>query len=401
MRGHIKLKRPAAHGRPSVWRIVVTTGYEVDPATGRMKQRRHWETFHGKSEAAEARLNALLGHVQNGSYIDPATTTCIEWFREWLSTSVKPTLRPSTYVSYEGIVRNHIAKSTLAGIPLQKLRQSHIEHYYATAGLSAAAKRNHHAVIHRALRKAVKEKLILANPASDLDHAPKRPRGRDKDARVNCWTARDARTFLETAKKQGPQVAALFAFALDSGCRKAEICGLRWSDVDLDAGQVRIAQQLWKPGPEPSFGPTKNGEPRDVTLAAETVALLRVHKKHQAALKMRNRTSYKDFGLVFAKEWGDLTNRRDMIGLPIQANHFGERLFGPLVKAAGVKRITPHGMRHTCATLLLLAGEAVHVVAKRLGHSDVQITWGTYAHALPDVQKAAARTIGGLLYGRN
>ena len=87
---------------------------------------------------------------------------------------------------------------------------------------------------------------------------------------------------------------------------------------------------------------------------------------------MKNRTTYHDHGLVFAKEYGDLTNRADLIGQPLQANHLGERHFDPLIKAAKVKRITFHGMRHTCATLLLQANEPVHVVSKRLGHARVE-----------------------------
>ena len=114
---------------------------------------------------------------------------------------------------------------------------------------------------------------------------------------------------------------------------------------------------------------------------------------------MANRTTYCDHGLVFAKDYGDLTNRADMIGLPLQANHLGQRQFAGLVKAAKVKAITFHGMRHTCATLLLQAGQPAHVVSKRLGHARVEITLNAYTHVLPDMQKQAAVTMGALLHG--
>jgi integrase len=100
-----------------------------------------------------------------------------------------------------------------------------------------------------------------------------------------------------------------------------------------------------------------------------------------------------------AKEYGDLTNRQGMIGLPLQANNLGERQFSKIITAAEVKRITFHGMRHTCATLLLHTGEPVHVVSKRLGHARVEITLNTCAHVLPDMQKQAAATMGALLHG--
>ena len=94
--------------------------------------------------------------------------------------------------------------------------------------------------------------------------------------------------------------------ALDTGARKSELGGLRWSDVDLDAATITIAQQITGTGPEPTFGPTKTGRTRAVSIGAETVALLRDHKSRQAEIKMRNRKVYSDFGLVFAKEWDDL-----------------------------------------------------------------------------------------------
>jgi len=134
-------------------------------------------------------------------------------------------------------------------------------------------------------------------------------------------------------------------------------------------------------------------------LSAETVALLRTHKQDQAALKMANRTTYHDFGLVFAKAWGELRTRRDLLGQPLQANNLGERSLDRLAKMAVVRRIKFHGLRHTCATLLLQAGVPVHVVAERLGHSDVNITLNTYAHVLPDMQRSAADRLGTLLHG--
>jgi integrase len=282
---------------------------------------------------------------------------------------VKPVCRPGTYTRYHGIVENHIAKASIGDLPIQKLRPTHIEAYYATIKGSASSKMAHHTIIHRALRKAVRDRLVAANAASDLEGRPKRPGGVSEEAREQCWSAIEAQTFLAAVKASGAQNAALYALALDTGARKNELCGLRWADVDIEDGKIQIVQQLQKPGPEPTFGPPKNKRPRNVALSAETVALLKAHKQHQAELKMANRTSYHDFGLVFAKEFGELRSRKDLLGQPLQSNNLGERSLDRLCKAADVRRIKFHGLRHTCATLLLRAGEPVHVVAQRLGHS--------------------------------
>jgi integrase len=145
------------------------------------------------------------------------------------------------------------------------------------------------------------------------------------------------------------------------------------------------------------FGVTKTDRTRTITLGAETIAQLRDHRRAQAELRMRNRTSYKDFGLIFAKEPDDLQTPEAALGQPIAT--LSEARFVKLVKQANVKSIKFHGLRHTCATLLLEAGTPVNVVAQRLGHAKASMTLDTYAHALTNMQHDAAARLGALLHG--
>jgi integrase len=293
--------------------------------------------------------------------------------------------------------------ASISSLLLQKLRPSHIEAYYADAAVSASTLTLHHAILHSALRKAVKDKLITVNPAIDLDGKPRRKRDKGDDARQHCWTAAEARAFLAVAKAAGAQPAAFYTLALDSGMRKGELCGLLWEHIDLDASKVRVVQQLLSPtvdeNRQPTFGPTKTGRPRTITIGAETVALLRAHRKHQRELLMANRTTYHDCGLVFAKEWTDVRKRGEYLGQPLQMNNLGQREYAKLLKAAEVKVIKVHGLRHTCATLLLQARQPIHVVSERLGHAKVSMTMEVYAHVLPDMQQDAAAQLGALLHG--
>ncbi len=160
-----------------------------------------------------------------------------------------------------------------------------------------------------------------------------------------------------------------------------------------------MQRQLVKPRPQPIFGPVKNQTERVLELAPETLDLLAKHKRHQAEIKLRNRQYYHDHGLMFAKEWGDIQRRRDVLGNPLQANNLGQREFARLLTASGVRRIKFHGMRHTCATLLLQAGVPPHVVQKRLGHKRIEMTLSIYAHALPSMQQDAAARLGAILHG--
>ena len=148
-----------------------------------------------------------------------------------------------------------------------------------------------------------------------------------------------------------------------------------------------------KPGPEPVIGPVKNKTPRTIELGAETIALLRKHRGHQAELKLRNGERYRDLGLVFTKQWEDLQRSRDTLGDPLQANNLGQREFRKLLKASGVRPIS-----HTWATLLLKAGMSANVVQQRLGHKKIEVTLSVYAHALPSMQQDAAAKLAAMLH---
>jgi integrase len=110
---------------------------------------------------------------------------------------------------------------------------------------------------------------------------------------------------------------------------------------------------------------------------------------------LKHRTTYQDHGLVFARE----VQHQRTAGLGSALTTFSESLFSTLIKKAGVKRITFHGLRHTCATLLIADGVPIPVVSERLGHTKVSMTANVYAHVLPGQQEMAAARIGALLHG--
>jgi integrase len=253
--------------------------------------------------------------------------------------------------------------------------------------------------LQQAFRKATKDRHLARNPIIDLDHKPRRSRQkRTEAAQQHCWNALEARALLAAAAAMGPRQAAFYALGLDSGARKGELCGLTWANLDLDAGKMRIVEQLLKPGRDPVFGPTKTGLPRTVSVSATTIAFLRANRQHQRELMMAKRSTYRDLDLVFAKEYPDLQRQGEMLGYPLQMNNLGQREFAKLIKAAEVKRIKFHGLRHTCATLLLKARTPVHVVSERLGHSKASMTMEIYAHVVPDMQEEAAEALGALLH---
>jgi hypothetical protein len=177
MRGSIKKRYKNSYS------LILDLGSERDPKTGLIKRRQKWVTFHGTRKKAETKLNELLTAVEGGTFVEPPKLTLISWLREWIEVVVKPSRQPGTVTRYHDIIDNHIATSTIADLPLQKLRPTHIEAYYAPITGSASSKMAHHTVIHSALRKAVRDRLVTRNAASDLEGRPKRQRGLSEDAR--------------------------------------------------------------------------------------------------------------------------------------------------------------------------------------------------------------------------
>ena len=379
------------------WSIILDLGYTTDPETGKRKRQQKWITVRGTKRDAERRLAELVNDTNKGTFVEPSKVTVGEWIDTWLEKAIKPprkTLR--AYETYKSAITRHL-KPKLGAIRLQELSVLDVERYHADLGLAPATGEKHHAILNSALKAAVRAGLLHRNVAPLTANKPRAPEGHE-DVLTNVWEAHEAKQFLVTAKASGPQQAAFYSLALDTGMRKAELCGLQWPDLNAN-DRLMVQRQLVKPGAEPMFGPVKNKTPRVLELSPETLALLKKHKAHQAEIKLRNRQHYHDHGLIFAKEWNDLQRRHDVLGNPLQVNNIGQREFAKLLKASGVRRIKFHGMRHTCATLLLQAGVHSHIVQKRLGHKRIEMTLSIYAHALPAMQQDAAVKLGLILHG--
>lgn len=391
MRGSIKQRYSGS------WNVIIDLGYETDPATGKKRRRQKWITVRGTKKQAQDKLTDLLHDLNKGQWVEPSKVTLGEWLTEWLEKAIKPPAkRLRTYETYSRIIEKHIRPSFLSGIRLQVLKAADLKRYYTDLNLAPATKAIHHAILHSSLKAATQEGLVYRNVAALVVGKP-RAISTVEDVKANCWEAEEAKKFLKAARDSGPQPAAFYTLALETGMRKAELCGLKWTDVDLDKGKIQVLRQLIVPGREPVFGPPKNGQARTIDLGANTTKLLRTHKSHQAELKMANRTTYHDKGLMFAKEWSDLGKKHDVLGDPLQLNNLGQREYAKLIKAADVRPIKFHGLRHTCATLLFSANVPVKVIQERLGHKRVEITLNTYAHALPTMQKDAALRLSVLL----
>jgi len=160
--------------------------------------------------------------------------------------------------------------------------------------------------------------------------------------------------------------------------------GLRWDDLDLDAGSLYVRQTCqWLPRRGFTFrAPKTAGSRRSVAIAADTVRVLRQHRAKQAEERLALGAAYNDQNLVFTTP----------LGTPIDPSNL-RRAWELVVEQAGIGHVRFHDLRHAHATLLLREGVHPKVVSERLGHSGVGITLDTYSHVLPNLQADAAERL--------
>jgi integrase len=197
----------------------------------------------------------------------------------------------------------------------------------------------------------------------------------------------ELRAFLDQVRSD--RLFAAWLLIVTTGMRRGELAGLRWIDVDLDAGRVsprrpRVVVNYQVVVSEPK---TAKGR-RSLALDPATVAALRRHRTQQAQERLAAGSFWQDSGLVFA--WPD--------GSPIHPQRFSS-WFEQHARVAGLPRIRLHDVRHSYATAALAAGIPAKVVSERLGHANIAITMDTYSHVLPGLDAVAAGTVAQLILG--
>jgi integrase len=331
-----------------------------------------------KYKDVERKLAEAMGDAAKGIYFDDENQSLAQYMERWLEDSARGDLGHRAYHNYKLQIRRHISPA-FGRLKLSKLTAAHIQSLYAAKlrdGLKPSSVRYIHAVLHRALEQAVRFNLIPFNPAARVDP----PKIRQEE--ITPLDAEQARKFLHAAR--GNRFEALYVLSLTTGLRMGEALGLRWSDIDLDAGTLRVNRQVqrMRGGGGLVFSEPKNASRRTLELPHRAVEALRSHRKKQAE-EMLRATDYEDSGLVFA------TGK----GTPIDAQNIVNRYFKPLLKRAELPDIRWHDLRHTYATLLLARGTHPTYVQKSLGHASVQLTLDRYSHWMPSMGRNTAEGI--------
>ncbi len=355
-----------AEGR---WRAALV----IDHPDGERTVRR---VVSGRSRAEVVRkLDALKREASAGF----ATG---EYLARWIE-AVRPRLRPATHREYARHVRSYFPP--IAGVPLTALTRAHVERLLAgmlARGLSPMTAAHTRATLRRALHDAQRDGLVGRNVAS-LARPPRVTR-----REMHALTAAEVRGLVERTREDA--LGPLWALAVGSGLRLGELLGLRWQDVDLEAGQLVVRRAMARAADDGwTLAEPKTARSRRTVMlpAIAREALLR-RREDQAAEREAAGTAWQDVdGLLFT----------DAAGRPMRPPDVSDEWRRTRRRVGLTVRL--HDLRHTAATLMLGAGVPLKVVSDALGHSTIAITADTYAHVTPELRREAAdamdRALGG------
>jgi integrase len=347
---------------------------------GRRKQ------VYGRSrDEVRRRLAEILNSIEHGTFADARGTTVGQFLDQWLVEVAKPRVRAWTYAGYEVHVRRHL-KPALGRIPLERLTAQHVQallNQKLRDGLAPRTVRYLRGTLRTALRDAVRWGLISRNAAALVDGP------RVERYAIKPFTPDEARQLLRVIR--GERLEALYSVALAQGLRQGEALGLRWDDVDLEMGYIRITKQLQRIHGAPQLVEPKTERSRRTLAMPPMIAnALKEHHARQEQERAAAGKHWVDNGLVFTTP----------TGTPLDGTAVTKG-FHRLLERAGLPQRRFHDLRHSCATLLLVQGVSPRVVMDVLGHSQIGLTMNTYSHVIPDLRSDAARRMQDLLQERD
>ncbi len=339
---------------------------------GALKRR----TVYGATQAeVRVKLRDERARIESRAPIKDSSITVAAWLEKWINKALAASDRKqATKDLYATLARTHLVP-TVGMIPLGRLRPSDVEALVVTkrdAGLSASTVRTIYTILRAALDIASRDGPIRSNPAA----AVRRPGVERKDA--PHLTAEQAQALLEAVR--GDRLETLFRLMLATGLRRGEALALHWSDVDLDAGLLRVRWTLSRTSQGLQLDEPKTDKSRrTVPLPRSAIETLQAHRTRQLDEQHTATGAWQEHGLVFTTE----------IGTPLEPRNVLRR-FEVLAERAGLRGVTLHTLRQSAASFLLAAGTHTKVVQEHLGHSSYAITADIYSHVGPAQQREAA-----------
>ena len=370
------------------------------------ERKRKW--VYGKTHDD---VHAKWIKLQSSASEGPVSTnvpTIGQYADYWLREVVKPNLAPKTYEKYETFTRLHIVPY-LGTKRLDKLQVKDIRQWLnklaqvcqccaqgkdaarpeekrrccATgrcchAILSARSRADARDTLRAAFTCAAEEEIISRNPAAVIRLPAPRTRKR------RWWTVDEARLFLESTRLAQEPLCAAFVLILVLGLRKGEVLGLTWELVNLDAAELYVSEQVQRVGRELLRREVKTETSEaPLSLPEICVAALKLRREQQETDRSRAGGAWVSTGLVFTTRHGTALEPRNF-----------SRSFDRCIREARVPRITVHGTRKTCGSLLAALDVHPRVAMQILRHSKIAVTMEIYTEVPSAATREALRKLG-------
>ena len=393
----------AANGRSSIHRRTDGQGWEgwlglgLHPVTGK-RWRKH---VRGKTKTEVARkIEQLERQRDRGILAVDHATTLSSWLEAWLAGRVTAGLRPNSISAYRTDLK-YVARSGAGGVRLRDLTPEHVERIYAyvvalpRAGAGSAA--HVRRTLNAALNIAVQRGHLARNPV------PLAATPRHQQPDLEPYSKEEITTLLTAARQRRNGVRWSLALL---GLRQGEVLAVRWTDIELNTGELTIRHTLtwpaWQHGCTgdnreptcgmrparcplrhsggPRLGPPKSAAGRRIiSLPAPVVAELREHRTRQATERLAAGPRWTDRGFAITNATGgplDRTSDRDN--------------WRVLLASAGLRRLRIHDLRHSAATALLVLGEDSRVLMGIMGWTSMTLVQ-RYTHIVPDLRRNVAQ----------
>jgi integrase len=375
MSGHIRRRGDRS------WELKFDLG--IDPVTGKRKTR--YASVKGTKKEAQAKLTELLSEHARGVLVDASKETLSDFMNRWDTDWASHNVSLKTAERYRQLLVNQI-RPHLGTVPMQRIKPIHLNSLYATllksggidgAPLAAQTVGHVHRLLRRMLGHAAQWGVIASNPAA-LVGPP-----RVAQTEIEIIREDEIKIVLNALRSRNLSLYTIATVALATGMRRGELLALRWKDIDLDGGKLRVEQSLeqTRAGLRFKSPKTRHGR-RTVTIPPAVVTDLRAHWKavQEQRLALGLGRSAPD-DLVFTM-WD---------GSPRKPN----ALTNDWLRASAVtgRRINLHALRHTHASSLIAAGIDILTISRRLGHANPKITLSVYGHLYTNTDDKAAQAV--------
>lgn len=350
-------------------RYLFQTYLGIDPLTGKERRttRRGFKTM---KEAKQAERNLLIDVEENGlpsnqsdGFQDP---TFEELAQLWLE-NYKTTVKPSTFENVRSKVEK-MAEEHFKELKLKKITVAYCQRVVIELSKSYVLYNHYLSVINRIFKYAVLMDILDSNPFDKVI----KPKSKQTQRKGNFLTKEELKEFLKLA-----QTATLsYFFPLVhlmsyTGLRQGEAIALKWSDIDFENKKITVDKTAARiEGKQSLQTPKTKNSKRVISIDPTTLSILKNWKKDQIKIYFKNGKHFEgDENFIFTNQRGEWVHIHNFI-----------RYFKRFIADHKLKTITPHGLRHTHASLLFSAGVEPKNISDRLGHSTVQITLDLYTH---------------------